>query len=97
MDVHLKKTYADSIPNDRFELLWRECIKSCMPILGSYGSGAHMFCVQKEVETDAIETIKPLWTHIANGKTVALKRRGVKKPAADNKSRRRCRDCGYYG
>ena len=85
VDITLRKHFSESIPPERYELLWREAIKSCMPILPNF-AGKHTFLIQTDVETEAIEQIKLLASEMANGKQIRLKRKLAKLSAEEKKA-----------
>ena len=87
VDVTLKKHFAESISAKRYELLWQECIKACMPILPCYGTGHHVFCFsQGDAEATVTEIIELIATKMENGKTVAFRRKVPKQSAEVKKA-----------
>ena len=84
MDVTLTKHYKSSLPPARFEMVWWEGIKCCMPL---HALSGHRLCLTAHEGNSA--AIGRLAQNMRNGKAVPLKLSKKLKKSADEKKRER--------
>ena len=84
MDVTLTKHYKSSLPPARFEMVWWEGIKCCMPL---HALSGHRLCLTTHEGNSA--AIGRLAQNMRNGKAVPLKLSKKLKKSADEKKRER--------